>query len=354
MAPTFRWQRLLAWFSLLLIVAGSVVISLLGDRFWWTVPILYGPRWVWVLPLIGMLPLLLRAPRRGSLMLLAGLLLLLGPILDARIGLRGLGGTPNGRTVRIVEFNAEGNKSTDVAAQQAATLATFNPDVVVVTECGTMLRAALGETFPDHAVRSDFSLCLAVRGDVLHWEVRDPSDFWREYGSAAIIRSDVVLGEDTLRIGLVHLATPRRALRRLADSATIQELRDRVTPGTEAPSRGALLAVRTSTRANLDLRRRESLTARDWVATDNHLPLIVAGDFNLPIASAIYREYWGDLTNAWSSRGVGLGHTKQLRFWGIRIDHILTGPGAVPVRVELGPPLHSDHLPLIADLVIVR
>ncbi len=351
---TLWWQRILAWLSLLIIASGSAVISVLGDRLWWTVPILYGPRWVWALPLVGFLPLLWRSLRRGMPIFAVGVILVCGPILDLRIGLGRLTTTPAGRPLRLIEFNAEGNKDAGSAARQAEILADFDPDIVVVAECGTLLQKVLPTAFPDHAIRTSYSLCLVVRGEILRWEPRDPSDFWREYGSGAMVRSDVVLDEDTLRVGLVHLATPRRALARLSDEATVQELRERVTPGSEAESRGALLAVQTSTRTNLDLRRRESLTARDWVSADNRFPLVVAGDFNLPVASGIYREYWGDLTNTWSSLGVGLGHTKRLRLWGIRIDHVLTGSGVAPTQVNLGPPLHSDHLPIIADLRIVR
>ena len=38
---------------------------------------------------------------------------------------------------------------------------------------------------------------------------------------------------------------------------------------------------------------------------------------------------------------------------GIRIDHLLTGPGLVPKVCEVGPDIGSDHLPVIADLAVV-
>jgi hypothetical protein len=66
---------------------------------------------------------------------------------------------------------------------------------------------------------------------------------------------------------------------------------------------------------------------------------LVAGDFNLPIESAIYRQYWGDYTNAFSRSGIGTGRTKSTRLFGVRIDHILVGERAEPIRSWIGPAL---------------
>lgn len=53
--------------------------------------------------------------------------------------------------------------------------------------------------------------------------------------------------------------------------------------------------------------------------------LVVAGDFNLPIESSIFRRYWSDLGNAFSRRGSGFGWTRYTRWHGARIDQILFG-----------------------------
>src|SRR4029079_7248164 len=66
----------------------------------------------------------------------------------------------------------------------------------------------------------------------------------------------------------------------------------------------------------------EALLAREW-SRRGVGDLIVAGDFNMPVESAIYREHWGDLRNAFSVCGQGFGHTKLTSWFGIRIDHVL-------------------------------
>ena len=76
---------------------------------------------------------------------------------------------------------------------------------------------------------------------------------------------------------------------------------------------------------NAEIRDRESARAMTWSLQGNQLtPVIVAGDFNLPVESTIFRRHWGEFTDAFEAAGSGFGWTRQegalLR---IRIDHIL-------------------------------
>ena len=87
-------------------------------------------------------------------------------------------------------------------------------------------------------------------------------------------------------------------------------------------------------------------------------PVIVAGDFNAPPASAPVRA-WADagLTDAHAAAGprLSFGHTwpdGKLPFFvpGVRIDAVWSGGGLVPVSCVVGPPTGSDHRPVVADL----
>ena len=83
-------------------------------------------------------------------------------------------------------------------------------------------------------------------------------------------------------------------------------------------------------------------------------PKILAGDFNMPVESTIYRRYWSRYRNAFTWAGTGFGYSKQTEIrgyvYGTRIDHILTDGHWRALRCYLGPDLGSDHLPLVADL----
>jgi vancomycin resistance protein VanJ len=81
---------------------------------------------------------------------------------------------------------------------------------------------------------------------------------------------------------------------------------------------------------------------------------IIAGDFNTPIESPIYRHAWARYGNAFSQAGFGCGATvtferRNFRF-SARIDHVLFGPNWRCRAAWVGPELGSDHRPVIAEL----
>lgn len=79
-------------------------------------------------------------------------------------------------------------------------------------------------------------------------------------------------------------------------------------------------------------------------------PLVLGGDFNNPPHHKHMRSLSGRLENSFGARGLGLGWTYHRRVPLVRIDHILVGGGAKTQTCHVGPPLDSDHLPLVAGL----
>lgn len=79
-------------------------------------------------------------------------------------------------------------------------------------------------------------------------------------------------------------------------------------------------------------------------------PTIVAGDFNVPIESVYYQNYWAAMTNAHSKSGLGLGHTKFTRWHGVRIDHVLVDQCWLVSSSQVGPHLGGDHRPVLTQL----
>ena len=136
----------------------------------------------------------------------------------------------------------------------------------------------------------------------------------------------------------VYLQSPHDGLSAVLDRQTVLR-----------PSDSAALA------AKIEQRWQESEDARRSVSGFSESP-ILAGDFNLPVDSAIYRQYWSEYRNAFSDAGLGFGYTEwpriRGRFLGLRIDHILTGPGWRCRRCWVGPDVGSDHLPLLAELTL--
>jgi endonuclease/exonuclease/phosphatase family metal-dependent hydrolase len=100
---------------------------------------------------------------------------------------------------------------------------------------------------------------------------------------------------------------------------------------------------------NIEERRHDSRLA---FAEVNALPgsPVVAGDFNLPCDSRIFRETWGRYTDSFEAAGWGWGWTKHTKWFGVRIDHIIAGPGWRVLSCRVGPDVGSDHRPVVADL----
>ena len=79
-------------------------------------------------------------------------------------------------------------------------------------------------------------------------------------------------------------------------------------------------------------------------------PTVIVGDFNLTDDSAIYRRYWSRYRDAFATAGLGWGYTKFTRRIGVRIDHVLAGPGWQFRNCWVGPDVGSDHRPVLADV----
>lgn len=312
--------------------AAWVIVGVLGDRVWWALPLLFGPRWTAGILLLGLVPAMITHRRTAVRAGVPMLAIYAFGLLDVRVGLGRLEPAET-VTLRVMELNAAAGSSAPGTASDAVReeIARVGAEIVIVAECSPALAAALASDPAWRVRQAVTSLCLATRFPIRSWEERDPRDFWERGGAGAIARATVETPAGAVRIGLVHLETPRGALDNFADLSSI-------------PTLGPL------TRANMAERDLESRAAREWIFSGESLPTIVAGDFNLPIESAIYRRRWSGLRNSFSRSGTGLGNTKQTRFWGVRIDHILTTAEFVSHHARIGRDVGSDHRPLSAEL----
>lgn len=314
----------------------AILLWTLGDVSWIGTIVLFIGRWILLTPLLLLVPAAWIAHRRSLAVLAGATIVIAGPVMGGRVGWRALGSAPEGVPLRVVTYNA--NIGAAVALEFHQLLDDWRADVVAIQECGELLREAVRTAtgWYSHQVRD---LCFLSRYPILDSAVMDRSAFARVHeadyegigGAADVVRYRVETPAGDVSVTNLHLETPRKGL--------------------EGVLGGALNFGRL--RDNTTLRRLEALHARRWVEAGGH-PLVVLGDFNTPVESTIYREHWGTLTNAFSHVGTGFGFTRLNGWIRVRIDHVLAGPGVVPVRVTLGRGTASDHLPVIADLVITR
>jgi endonuclease/exonuclease/phosphatase (EEP) superfamily protein YafD len=322
-----RGRFLLRAVALLYLLALLVLLGLVygpGEGLWPITVFLFGPRLLVALPLLvlALVAALVDRPLLGLLVLVG--LGLAGPLFGFNVPWRGLvsgGHDASAPALRLITWNVG---TAGLEARELEHLLTRErPDVVVLQECHAEVMDVAGEWHRHF----NGKMCLLSRFPVLEVAVRDRSDMWARAGSGAILRYALETPAGRVDLTHVHLETPREGLEELLGSG---------------------LAGVETLRAKNRQREIEARLARAWAAASPGPLHLVAGDFNTPVESSLFREYWRGFRDCHSEAGWGFGFTKRTRRIGARIDHILAGPGwrCLDTRVVAG--MDGDHAPLVA------
>jgi endonuclease/exonuclease/phosphatase family metal-dependent hydrolase len=258
-------------------------------------------------------------------------LLALGVVFGPLMGFVWNSAAARGADLRLVTFNI-GNSYRQgqhrVTPQELRRLFDVSrADILLVQEC-RFDSDALFAHFPDITVYSRSGSCALTRWPLTVIDRRDRTDMRALGGSGMVDRLEFQTPRGPISVVNVHLETVRQGMERVI-----------------ARSFYAAAAMES----NANVRRLESAVAVSWAAR-SELPLLVAGDFNMPSDSAIYRQYWSVLGNAFERCGRGYGYTKFERGYGIRIDHVLYDRHWDCVAATIDPSMGGDHRPLIVDL----
>lgn len=320
----------------LLVAASYAVLAFAADRAWYGTLLLFGPRWVLLLPGLVLAAAALALGRYWLVGPVAlSLFAVAGPIMGFELPSPFADEAPaDAARIRVATFNVGQKRLNSPEVHDA--LRRTAADVIALQEVAIDARPAGrgGSPLDGYEMHCDLANCLLSRFPIVAVRARDRDDVWKRGGSGAMALYDLDGGKlGTIQVLNVHLETARDGL-----EAIMHER----------------LEGRDEVRANIELRRWESELARTFLRDHGASldRLVVAGDFNMPVESAIYRSYWADFENAFSSAGVGYGFTKHTRLLAARIDHVLVGGG---VRVEdawVNDEVGSDHRPVVADLVL--
>ncbi len=104
-------------------------------------------------------------------------------------------------------------------------------------------------------------------------------------------------------------------------------------------------------RRTAEARRLEAEVVREWLEHTAG-PRLVMGDFNSPPGSDPYRHLAAAATDAFDVCGLGWGYTYRRDHPMIRIDHVFCSPEVTPVRLRAVRGGLSDHLLVVADIVL--
>lgn len=305
------------------VVAATLLLWLTGDEWWLGTVLCFGPRWVLLAPLLVVLLSLFWNWRRRLPPLIVAVV-----AFPFWLGFEYPWGATDPQTAvpfRVITFNTGGAKEPsrefmDWAIEQ-------KPDVIIFEETdGDLMKVGFDPEW--HWSISNGGVVLASRHKIASVATLPPE---RQKHRGGCLCIDLEVEGRLVRVGCLHLPTPRDGMESLVHH-------DRRFVEAFAEEREHRLAA--------------SRQISDFLIRENGVD-VVAGDFNLPVESRIYRESWGSMTNAFSTAGFGLGHTKCTRWHGVRIDHVLVRDGGIRVtRASVGPECGSDHHPVVAELAL--
>jgi endonuclease/exonuclease/phosphatase (EEP) superfamily protein YafD len=317
---------LCAW-SYLAAALGLWALLYWADLWWPASLFLFAPRWLVALPLLVLVPAVVLL-RRKRLLLALGLaaVVIAGPVTGLCIPWRTWSPhTPGaGLRLRVLTCNMHYSKEANLPRLEAL-VRESEADVVALQEWRGGPASSLGDG-PGWHRRVTPQLFLASRFPIRRVIELGGSSYGPR---GSVCRYDLETPGGLVHFFSLHLASPREGI-----YETIHE-------NQEGPD---------TIEANIARRWEQSR----YVAVHSdglEEPVLLAGDFNTPPESAIFRQVWSGYTDAFAEAGWGWGYTFAGGRTRVRIDHILAGKGWHCVRCGVGPNVGSPHRPVFADLI---
>jgi len=319
-----RWKKFIrfvaaasAWGYLGIAIALCIFLRVVGDRWWWGSVLLFGPRWVILLPLAVVLPLIIMRPRLIWVVLLS-LLVVLGPLMGFCLPWGRIGSSGSAR-VTVLTCNIH-SRSADAKAM-ALLIEKTNPDIVALQEWQPGLEQAMLKSGRWY-VHGEGELLLASRYPIAKIQSISSRN-WVGPGEAFVY--ELRPPGRTLRFINLHLASPHRQFETFI---------------AVGPAAAPVIRNNIYTRGQQSQRVLQA-------ASEAGEPLLIAGDFNMPTESVIFRRDWSSYSDAFCAGGVGWGYTYHSRRTPIRIDHVLS-QGWKCRSAWTAPSVGSPHRPLVA------
>jgi vancomycin resistance protein VanJ len=316
---------------LALAVLSAALLWVLADRWWAATTLLFGPRWLLLLPAAALTAVAIKWDRPLLVPIAATALIVLGPVMGLRTGWRTLlTRGDDARDVRIVSLNAEGGRPLTMALTDM--MLQWRADVLAIQECGPGIVQAfqfLEEWYTDETS----ALCVVSRYPITRVDAMEREAFEVAGGAAMVVTYRLEAEPVPIHLTNIHLQTPRAGLEKIRAGDLAEGI-----PTLEGKS---------------TIREIEQSRAARWAEQFPH-PQVVVGDFNSPPESPIYRHAWHGWTNAFSVAGRGFGSTRMNGWIRARIDHILVDDTWTVVRSWVGPDVGSDHKPMLAQIRLRR
>ncbi len=328
----------LSWVNLGLLLLLSWLLFAVSENWWFSSALTYAPRFPYMAPALALLITSVLWHRASIPVNLISVTMVAVPIMGLSLPVsHWLGGSPAAstpRTLKVISCNVQ-DFQPDFAAVLAE-ISRFNPDVVAFQDARSDSKLLAKYFGSWHSIR-DGEFFLASRYPVKRVSVGHCDAFDRD----AVLQCELELPSTKVMFFNVHQMTPRHGLRELDLSSPITQR------GSERLSH------------YLELRAEEMVAVRDFVeANRGPSPTLIAGDFNAPCESSLYRAHWFGFQNAFNLAGTGYGYsfpcTRQYCWpagvpW-MRLDHILADDTWRVRSCFVGSANGSDHRLIAATL----
>jgi endonuclease/exonuclease/phosphatase family metal-dependent hydrolase len=342
-----RWLRR-AVLALSALYVGSLLVVMglfrfVGERWWASAVALYLPRFVFLLPLPFLLGALFAIGHRRAFWALLGGGGLLGFVLMGLVLPWSTGVNRSAPVIRVLSYNV--NSCYGGAENVAEVIDKYSPDIVFLQELGPAepIVAVLRSRYP--TVRADTQFLVATRFPItssydpekVHYNGRLRSPRWTQQVM------DTPLGP--IAFYNVHPLSPREGFYALRGNGLKHEI----------------LSGRLFTGANKDVLQQNSglraLQVEDFTdaAKAETLPVVIAGDTNLPGLSYVLNHSLAGYQDGFAKAGWGLGYTfpttraPLFPAW-MRIDRMFATAQLRFAHFEVGSSKVSDHDCIVADL----
>jgi len=310
-----------------------------GESWWVTTALLYVPSILFGVPLpFVVVILLLTGQRRLLWTQLVALLLLLFPLMGLVLPWPTFArsGAPS---LRLLSLNADSGYAGPAAI--ITEIVALAPDVVLIQEGqfgGGELSEALRARYPN--VQSSTQFAIASKFPIVSSTDPDRLPYYGRQRSPRFMRYVLATPIGTIALYSIHPVSPRGALRIHRFRDAIHQLRT-----------GQFLAgdPEADLGGNTGLRILQVQAAAELAAKEQ-IPVVIAGDTNLPGPSLILREHLGQYNDAFRDAGWGFGYTFPAKHRFLRLDRIFAGPELRFTSFQLGCRGVSDHLCVAADI----
>lgn len=305
----------------------ALALRFVGEGAWLTTALLYLPAIAFALPLPVLIGWMWRRGYRAWLAVhLVALWALVFPLMGF-VWPRTLARDPAGPVMRVLSYNV--NHAYAGADRVVAEILRHAPDVVLLCKLNTNVapvEALLRARY--RVVESSSGFLLATHYPLIARRDPDlevtPAD---RLASARFVRWELSTALGPVAFYAVHPYSPRDGLAALARG-------------------GGASLMRLETAARVRQVRR---IAADAAA--ERVPVVIAGDTNIPAASPLLRRELAPYGDGFAARGGGFGYTYPLSpFRWMRIDRIMASAQLRFVSFTTGASSASDHAPVVADL----